>query len=144
MTEAFEELFEATVFPAQDAPDEVRRRAHGISYEVWRSRDASGPSVILLHEIDGLGAACRSLAVHLHQQGFRVHVPGLFGGLAPDSSVGGLLHRAAGMTKVCVRREFRCLATKKASRVSDWVRALAANIKDTDQPERGVGVIGMC
>lgn len=56
MTEAFEELFEATVFPAQDAPDEVRR-----------------------------------------------------------------------------------LATKKASRVSDWVRALAANIKDTDQPERGVG-----
>ncbi len=143
MTE-FDELFEATVFPGADVPEEIREQARGIRHEVWRSKDVSGPPVVLVHELDGLGEACRSLAIHLRNQGFRVHLPGFFGGLAPDSKLRGRIHTAKGMTKVCVRREFACIATKKTSPVSDWVRALAADIVRVDQQERGVGVIGMC
>jgi dienelactone hydrolase len=80
----------------------------------------------------------------LREEGFRIHVPSFFGGLAPDSALRRRFHTITGMAKVCVRREFACIATKKTSRVSDWVRALAADIAPIDRPEGGVGVIGMC
>lgn len=100
-----------------------------MSYEVFGG--GSGPAVVLLHEIDGLGEPVKGLANHLAEKGLSVHVPAFFSG-----PLGGLL--------ACVRREFVCFSAGRTSPISHWIGALGEELQRRDPHKRPVGVIGMC
>lgn len=124
------DLFEGfTVFPFIHA--QVQRQVY---------RLGEGPGVVLMHEVPGLHPGVVHLARHLAASGFSVWMPVLFGtpGVAvTPASV------AACMGQVCISREFRVLAGRKTSPITDWLRALARFVHATCAGP-GVGVIGMC
>ena len=64
-------------------------------------------------------------------------MPHLFGPLG-KTSIGGNLLRV-----MCMRKEFRVMATDASSPVADWLRLLCREVRDSRGVE-GVGVIGMC
>lgn len=110
----------------------------GVAREVYRIGE--GPGVVLMHEVPGLHAGVVRLARHLANAGLSVWVPVLFGEpgvvVTPASVVGC-------MGKVCVSREFRVLAKREASPITEWLRALARHAHEACGGD-GVGVIGMC
>lgn len=95
-----------------------------------------GPSVLILHELPGLAMPCVRFAERLIDAGFRVHLPLLVG--AP------LRHAAlANWRALCISVEFARLEAGVHAPITDWLRALAADIADRAGDAR-IGVIGMC
>jgi dienelactone hydrolase len=92
--------------------------------------------VILLHELPGLAEKCVELADRIARLGYTVFMPLLFGSLYQDSA-------AKGMVQLCMRREFTLWRMGRSSRITPWLRALAAEVNERTG-ERGVVAVGMC
>lgn len=111
------------------------REGRSISHDVY-SR-GSGSPVVLIQELPGIGQETLRLADKLVDAGHEVVMPHLFGPLG-KTSIGGNLLRV-----MCMRKEFRLMATDASSPVSDWLRFLCREVRDS-RSVSGVGVIGMC
>jgi dienelactone hydrolase len=112
--------------------------ASGMTYDVYEK--GSGPGVVLIPEIPGLTPEVLGLAQHLVQSGFTVAVPSPFGTPEREASMGYTLRT---VTRVCVSAEFRAFALDANRPITDFLRAVAADLASRT-PGAGVGVIGMC
>jgi dienelactone hydrolase len=110
----------------------------GKTRTVYRRGD--GPAVVVIHEIPGITPEVSRFATRVADAGFTVFMPDLFGTpgrpLSMPYAVGEIL-------KCCVSHEFRVLASREASPITDWLRALARHAHE-ETGKRGVGAIGMC
>ncbi len=101
---------------------------------------ATGPAVIVIHEVYGFTPTLARFCRWVRDAGFRVYAPILFGspdaGNAEKPTLGRIL-------SLCVSREFTLLAANKSSPVTEWLRALA-RLAHQECGGRGVGAIGMC
>ena len=101
---------------------------------------ATGPAVIVIHEVYGFTPTLARFCRWVCDAGFRVYAPVLFGspisGNAEKPALGRIL-------SLCISREFTLLASNKASPVTEWLRALA-RLAHQECGGRGVGAIGMC
>ncbi|MCE8526782.1 dienelactone hydrolase family protein [Ruegeria pomeroyi] len=97
----------------------------------------TGPPILLLQELPGIGPETLALADRLIAAGFTVYLPHFFGTFGKTT----LVTNAARL--FCVRREFNMFLRGRQSPVATWMRALARHIRDR-QGVPGIGVIGMC
>lgn len=126
--------FESFEFAAQTA------EGTDISHTVYRR--GTGPAVVLIQELPGIGQATLRLADILVDAGFQVVMPHLFGPI-------GRTRVARNFVQVfCMRREFSLFAANKSSPIVDWLKALCRRAKEdcnaAGEMAQGVGVIGMC
>jgi len=103
-------------------------------------RRGKGPGVVVIHEIPGIYPAVVSFATRVADAGFTVAMPHLFGVVGRPLS-GGYL--AGSMLGACISREFRVLAARESSPITDWLRALCRDLH-ASIGGKGVGAIGMC
>ena len=103
-------------------------------------RRGSGPAVIVLSEMPGITPLVAEFARRVSDRGMQVVMPHLFGddGAPPSNRA---FRRA--FREVCVSREFTLLATKKPSRITEWLLDLAHDAHQHNGGP-GVGVVGMC
>jgi len=109
-----------------------------ITHDVYEKGE--GPGVVLIPELPGLTPEVLGLAQHLVTSGFTVCVPSPFGTPGREASAGYTVRTLA---RVCVSAEFRAFALGAHRPITDFVRAVAADLA-TRTPGTGVGVIGMC
>lgn len=101
---------------------------------------ASGPAVIVIHEIYGFTATMARFCRWVRDAGFRVYAPILFG----EPNAGNAEKPTAGrIASLCISREFTILFANQSSPVTDWLRALA-HLANEECGGPGVGAIGMC
>jgi dienelactone hydrolase len=110
----------------------------GATHDVHRIGE--GPAVIVIHEVPGVTPLVIEFAGRVASQGFTVFMPSLFGA---DGKPRTQVYTITSMVRACISREFTCLATKKASPVTNWLRGLAGSAHD-ELGGPGVGAIGMC
>jgi dienelactone hydrolase len=110
----------------------------GVTYDCYEK--GSGPGVVLIPEIPGITPQVLGLAEHLVDEGFTVVVPSPFGDPGRSSTVGYTLGVVA---RICVSAEFRAFAVGVHRPITDYFRAVAADLASRT-PGKGVGVIGMC
>jgi dienelactone hydrolase len=110
----------------------------GLTHDVYEKGD--GPGVVLIPEMPGMTPEVLGLAQHLVEGGFTVAVPSPFGTPGREGSMGYTLNT---LRKVCVSAEFRAFALNAHRPITDFLRAVAADLA-TRTPGAGVGVIGMC
>jgi dienelactone hydrolase len=129
-----------TSAPVSDLTGWVRSpfSAAGMTYDCYEK--GSGPGVVLIPEVPGLTPEVLGLADHLVDEGFTVVVPSPFGEPGRPLSGGYALRTIA---RLCVSAEFRAFATNVHRPITDFFRAVAADLA-TRTPAAGVGVIGMC
>lgn len=96
-----------------------------------------GPPVIVIQELPGIGPQTIELARRLRDAGFHVSLPHLFGKLGEVSLFGNF------MRVLCMRREFHLFAKNSSSPITQWLRALCADVRERSGAP-GVGTIGMC
>lgn len=108
--------------------------AEGFTKPVYRRGE--GPAVVIIHELPGMTVECVELAARLADEGYRVHMPLLFG--EPLQNYG-----ATPLLWGCVRREFNLLSARGKSPITDYLRALA-RAASKESGGKGVGAIGMC
>src|SRR5262249_24213854 len=101
---------------------------------------ATGPAVIVIHEVYGFTPALARFCRWVRDAGFRVYAPVLFGSADADNAEKPTLGR---VLSLCISREFTLLAANKASPVTEWLLALA-RLAHEECGGRGVGAIGMC
>lgn len=108
-------------------------------YDVFYREGASGPPVIILHELYGLSETTFALADHLATTAtqFSPFLPLLFGDANTSSLAGGL----KGL--FCLRKQINLFATGKTSPMVDWLRRLVTDVASRTSSD-SVGVIGMC
>ena len=111
------------------------REGHTVSHDIYHR--GSGTPVVLIQELPGIGQETLALADSLVDAGHEVVMPHLFGPIG-KISIGGNLARV-----MCMRKEFRLMASQASSPVSDWLRLLCREVRDSRSVD-GVGVIGMC
>lgn len=100
-----------------------------------------GPGILLMHELPGMIEECVALANHIEAQGYTVFLPLLFG----EANITFSRARTALYTaQICVSREILAFAEEKDSPITNWLRALARDIRTRCADGRGIGVIGMC
>src|SRR5262249_50453067 len=100
----------------------------------------SGPAVIVMSEMPGIGPQVARFARWVRDAGFTVYMPSLFG---RDGAVPGAEEGVAVLERACVSAEFRALASNQTSPVTHWLRALA-RMAHRECGRSGVGAIGMC
>lgn len=110
----------------------------GLTHDVYEK--GSGPGVVLIPEMPGMTPEVLGLAQHLVDRGFTVAVPSPFGTPGREGTVGYTLRT---LTRVCVSAEFRAFALNAHRPITDFLRAVAADLA-ARTPGKGVGVIGMC
>lgn len=108
---------------------------HEIVHDVYTQ--GTGPVVVIIQELPGIGPQTLTLAQKLRDAGFTTVLPHLFGPLGSVSLVGNLVR------VLCMRREFRLLEKNATSPVVDWLRALCRDLC-ARHGVKGVGTIGMC
>lgn len=110
--------------------------AERIKHKVYKLGGGSSPGVLIIQELPGIGEQTIALARRLHADGFTVYLPHLFGKFnAPVEPLKNL-------GRLCINLEFRLLANRRRSPISNWLRALSRQMQDEcDGP---VGAIGMC
>ena len=115
------------------------RTFDGLTREVFTLNN-SGPGVIVMPEMPGISPEVARFARWIHEAGFAVHVPSLFGrpGAAVSAEEG-----AEVMKRACVSAEFRVLAGTGTSPVVSWLRQLA-RLAHRESGGIGVGAVGMC
>lgn len=100
----------------------------------------SGPGVVVIHEIPGITPQVAAFGRRVAERGMTAVLPVLFGTPGQPESAG---YVAAQFARVCLSREFACLAKRRSSPVTVWLRALCRDVhRRCGGP--GVGVIGMC
>ena len=97
----------------------------------------SGPVVLIIQELPGIGVETNRLAEDLIAAGFTGVLPHLFGPIGRLSFAGNIVR------VFCMRREFAVFAKHRTSPVVRWLRALAAELRNAHKVQ-GIGVIGMC
>jgi dienelactone hydrolase len=110
----------------------------GKTRDVYRL--GSGPAVIVIAELPGITPKVCEFARRVADLGCTAVLPHLFGvpGKPPSA---GYIRRS--MVPACVSREFACIALRKTSPITVWLRALARQAHgECGGP--GVGVVGMC
>jgi dienelactone hydrolase len=110
----------------------------GRTHDVYEK--GSGPGVVLIPEIPGMTPEVLGLAQHLVDAGFTVAVPSPFGTPGREGTMGYTLRT---VSRLCVSAEFRAFALDAHRPITDFLRALAADLASRT-PGAGVGVIGMC
>ena len=110
----------------------------GLTYDCFEK--GSGPGVVLIPEMPGITPEVLGLADHLVSQGFTVVVPSPFGEPGRPMTPG---YVATTLARICVLAEFRAFATHVHRPITDYLRAVAADLASRT-PAEGVGVIGMC
>ena len=106
-----------------------------VSHDIYER--GSGPVVVIIQELPGIGKQTLALADRFVSNDFTVVLPHLFGPLERTSLIGNTVR------VLCMRREFRIFETDRTSPIVAWLRALCADAK-TRHAVPGVGVIGMC
>ena len=106
-----------------------------VSHDIYYR--GSGSPVVVIQELPGIGQETLALADRLVDGGHEVVMPHLFGPLG-KISIGGNLARV-----MCMRKEFRLMTSNASSPISDWLRLLCREVRDS-RSVGGVGVIGMC
>ena len=110
----------------------------GSTYDCFEK--GSGPGVVLIPELPGITPEVLGLADHLVDEGFTVVVPSPFGVPGKPMTAG---YVAGTLARICVSAEFRAFATDAHRPITDYLRAVAADLA-ARTPGSGVGVIGMC
>lgn len=100
----------------------------------------AGPGVVLIPEVPGITPEVLGLADHLVDAGFTVVIPSPFGEPGRSASARYMLGVVA---RICVSSEFRAFAVGVHRPITDYLRAVAADLA-ARTPGKGVGVIGMC
>jgi dienelactone hydrolase len=92
----------------------------GVTKTVYRA--GTGPAEILMPEMPGISPDVVRLAGWIHDAGFTVYVPSLFGTdrAYPTTALGETLVRRA-----CVSAELRAFAGGRTSPIVHWLRGLA-------------------
>ena len=114
------------------------KAASGKRRDVYRI--GSGPAVIVIAEIPGITPLVAQFGRRVAAAGCTAVLPVLFGepGRGPS-----MTYALQSLGPACISREFSCLALKRTSPITAWLRRLAAH-----EHERcggpGVGVVGMC
>ncbi|HEY4135419.1 MAG TPA: dienelactone hydrolase family protein, partial [Alphaproteobacteria bacterium] len=101
---------------------------------------ATGPAVIVIHELYGFTPNLARFCRWVRNAGFRVYAPILFGEPDAGNAEKPTLTR---ILSLCISREFTILRGNRSSPVTDWLRALARLAHD-ECGGPGVGAIGMC
>ncbi|MBB3605643.1 dienelactone hydrolase [Mycolicibacterium sp. BK556] len=112
--------------------------AAGFTHDVYRK--GSGPGVVLIPEIPGIHPGGLALGNYLVDNGFTVAMPSLFG--TPGAPARGPM-MVPTLARACVTKEFAAFATNKNRPVTNYLRALARDLKEK-AGGKGVGVIGQC
>lgn len=109
-----------------------------LSRPVYKLGDDSQPAVLIVLELPGMTEHTIAFAKRLNAQGYCVYLPLIFG--SPNCHPASI---GKNLFQVCIRKEFHVLATNKSSLITDWLRGLCREMRDTHggQP---VGAIGMC
>ncbi|WP_123504602.1 dienelactone hydrolase family protein [Frondihabitans sp. PhB188] len=110
----------------------------GLTYDCYEK--GSGPGVVLIPEAPGMTPEVLGLADHLVDQGFTVVIPSPFGEPGHAPTIGYTLRT---VVRLCVAAEFRAFAIGAHRPITDFLRAVAADLA-ARTPGTGVGVIGMC
>lgn len=110
----------------------------GVTRVVYRR--GAGPGVVVMHEIPGITPSVAAFAERVADAGFTVFMPHLFGTPGKRDTPLYVLEQAA---RVCISREFHVLASRQASPITDWLRALCRAVH-AELGGRGVGAVGMC
>jgi dienelactone hydrolase len=110
----------------------------GVARPVFRR--GSGPAVVVMHEVPGITPPVTRFTTRVADAGFSVFLPHLFGEVGRPFSMRYVAKVVAG---VCVSREFKLLAKRESSPITQWLRALARSAH-TEIGGKGVGAIGMC
>ncbi len=110
----------------------------GETREVFRQ--GSGPAVIVMHEVPGLYPGVAEFGRRVAREGFTVYMPSLVGVPGKPFS---MPYSISSLARACVAREFTCLATRRGSPITDWLRELAREAHE-ECGGPGVGAIGMC
>lgn len=109
---------------------------NGHRHSVYKKGDGNSPGVLIVQELPGITPETVALAERLHHDGFTVYLPLLFG----EANIPAEPLKNLG--RVCISLEFRVLANRRKSPVTDWLRALCRRMQEeTGGP---VGAIGMC
>jgi dienelactone hydrolase len=108
---------------------------------VFYETSATGPSVLVLHELPGLVEDDLEAARRLAAQGFHAVMP-LFFGVAGEKS--SLFKTLRYRRRHCNEREFACNDAERTSPHVDWLCDLAALLWRERPVGHGVGVVGMC
>jgi dienelactone hydrolase len=111
--------------------DGVERRVHVAG---------TGPAVVVLAEMPGIGPHLARFARWVRDAGMTVYLPSLFG---RDGAVLPVDEAVAVFRRTCMRAEFRALADGGSPPVTRWLRALARRAHE-DCGGPGVGAVGMC
>lgn len=110
----------------------------GSTYDCFEKGE--GPGVVLIPEVPGITPEVLGLAEHLVTEGFTVALPSPFGEPGRAATAGYTMRTIA---RLCVSAEMRAFAVGAHRPITDFLRALAADLAKRT-PGRGVGVIGMC
>ncbi|HKP87445.1 MAG TPA: dienelactone hydrolase family protein [Blastocatellia bacterium] len=103
-------------------------------------RRGTGPGIVIMHEIPGITPEVARFAGLVAEEGFTIFMPVMFGTPGKPKSAAYVLRELA---RVCVSKEFNCLAERESSPITEWLRALCREaFKQCGGP--GVGAIGMC
>jgi dienelactone hydrolase len=103
-------------------------------------RRGVGPGVVVMHEIPGIHPGVAAFAARLADAGFSVAMPVMFGTPGKPVSTGYILGQ---ILHACISKEFRLLAARESSPITDWLRALCRHLH-AELGGKGVGAIGMC
>ncbi len=103
-------------------------------------RRGEGPPVLVMHEIPGITPAVARFATRLADEGFSVAMPTLFGTPMRAFSIPYMVESQA---RVCVSREFALFSGRRASPITEWLRALCRQLHE-EHGGANVGAIGMC
>lgn len=110
----------------------------GLTHDCYERGE--GPGVVLVPEVPGITPEVLGLAEHLVAEGFTVLVPSPFGTPGRPATPG---YTARTVARLCVASEFRAFALGAHRPLTDFLRALAADLAGRT-PGAGVGVVGMC
>jgi dienelactone hydrolase len=100
----------------------------------------TGPGVVVIHEIPGITPEVADFGRRVADRGLTAVLPVLFGTPGKPQSRGYLAEQ---FVRLCISREFACLAKRRSSPITGWLRALCRDVHQRCGGP-GVGVVGMC
>ena len=111
----------------------------GVSRDVYRI-GATGPCVVVCHEIPGITPEVADFCRHVAAQGFQVSCPVLVGKSGAPLTTGAAVKE---LLKVCISKEFNLFVAGASSPAVDWLRAFGKT-EHARCGGPGIGVVGMC
>jgi dienelactone hydrolase len=108
----------------------------GATHTVYWCGPQDRPGVLVMHELPGLTEETVGFAERLIAANYRVFLPLLFG----DPMVSAPLEN---YERLCVMREFGRLQGNVTAPITNWLRALAADISSWCN-DGNIGAVGMC